>query len=250
MTELEDQFQQVEQKYGLILPDAYRSMYAAGWMDVKGDNYFWLNDARWMSLERILNHEPEEYHRPGFVPFARTVGGDEWCWWPSTHPGTIVLCPHDCYDGQVYAPSFIGFVYRRLLDFCIYDFNAAEDPEEAEENRKILTDSVTRLFIYLPGVWLETMKTLTTAAAVSWTVNGREVGGGLLTGEQKQAIVQRDLAFPMLDQEFQWMYPLSEEEEKTAAIWQKVISDSGPDVPFAEKLALVEAEKANQKNNA
>ena len=113
-----NEFEQIERKYGLVLPEAYRSMYAAGWFDVKGDNDFWLNEAEWMSLEEILNHEPAEYHRPEFVPFATTGGGSYWCWWPSAHPETVVFCPRDCYDGQFFAPSFIGFVYRSLLDFC------------------------------------------------------------------------------------------------------------------------------------
>ena len=245
---IEEQFQQVEQKYGLVRPDAYKSMYAAGWMDVKGDNYFWLHEAEWMSLEEILNHEPAEYHRPEFVPFAFTGGGDYWCWWPSVHPGTVVFCPHDCYDGQFFASSFIGFVYRSLLDFSASGFDPEDDPEEAEENREILKTSVVRLSGYFPNTWQETLEAFTTALPVQRFYNGRPNGIGLLTNEQEQAIMQRDLAFPLMDQDFQWMYPLSEEQEETAAILRKVFLETGPDVPIEEKMARVEEEKARRKN--
>ena len=62
--------------------------------------------------------------------------------------------------------------------------------------------------------------------------------------------MQRDLAFPLMDQDFQWMYPLSEEQEETAAILRKVFLETGPDVPIEEKMARVEEEKARRKNAA
>ena len=244
---LEEQFQQVEQKYGLVLPDACRSMYAQGWMDVRGDNYFWLHEAEWMSLEEILNHEPAEYHRPGYVPFAFTGGGDEWCWWPFAHPGTIVLCPHDCYDGEFYAPSFLGFVYRSMLDFCATGFDPEDDPEEAEENRQILKDSVARLSGYLPRPWQETLEALTTASSVQRFYNGRSIGVGLMTYDQGQAIIRRDLAFPQLDQEFQWMFPTPKEEIEYLLIQDKVIAEADHTLTFSELMAGIEAEKARRK---
>ena len=244
MIELEDQSQQVEQKYGLILPDAYRSMYAAGWMDVKGDNYFWLNDARWMSLERILNHEPEEYHRPGFVPFARTVGGDEWCWWPSAHPGTIVSCPHDFELGDYFTPSFIGFIYRRLLDYTLYV--PAEDEQEV---RECLRTAVIRLSAYLPHLWKEALTATASASSVQYSLpNGTEAGPGLITEEQYQAILQRDLALPQLNQQFQWMFPLSNEKSEYLLIQNKVMAEADHTLTFNELMAGIEAEKARRKN--
>ena len=74
-----DQYEQVEQKFGFVLPEAYRSMSEARWFDGESDSYFWLYDAEWRSSAQILDHAPAEYHKPGFVPFARTAGGDSWC---------------------------------------------------------------------------------------------------------------------------------------------------------------------------
>ncbi len=237
-----DQYEQVEQKYGLVLPEAYRSMCAAGWFDVKSDNYFWLYDAEWVPLTEILNYQPEEYHKPGFVPFASEGDGSHWCWWPSAHPETVVLCPRDCGEGEFYAPSFTGFLYRRLLDYASY-----VPLEEEQEARQYLRDWSARLSTYLPILWKDTLKTLASGELTRWSYNGRDAGWGFMTHEQKQEIVQRDLAFPLLDQEFQWMHPLTEDEAETAAIWHEVI-EADPASPIEEKIARVEAEKARRKN--
>ncbi len=202
-----NELEQIEQKYDFLLPEAYSSMQARGWFDVKSDDYFWLLEAEWMPLTEMQSYEPEEYQKPGFVPFASEADGSHWCWWPSAYPESVVLCPRDCYDGEFYAPSFEGFLYRRLLDFCGTGFDMENGAEEAEENRDILKTSVARLSDYLPNAWQKTLESLTTASPVQRVYNGRPAGVGLLTYEQQQATVQRDLAFPLLDQEFQWMYP-------------------------------------------
>ncbi len=243
-----NEYEQVESKYGLILPEAYRSMCAAGWCDVKSDNYFWLYEAEWMSLTEIVNYQPAEYHKPGFVPFAFTGGGDYWCWWPSEHPAAVVLCPHDCEEGEFYAPSFIGFIYRSLLDYSRY---VSTEDEHEDEVRQNLREATMRLQNYFPAAWLDTLNILVSAPLVqSFLPNGREAGWGLGTNEQYQETIQRDLAFPLLDQRFQWMYSLSEDEAETAKIWRKIILESGPNVPIEEKIAQVEAEQARRKNEA
>jgi len=195
-------FEKIEQKYDLVLPEAYRSMQARGWLDVKSDDYFWLLEAEWMPLRDILEHEPEEYQKPGFVPFAFEADGSHWSWWPAAHPETVVLCPRDYYDGEFYAPSFVGFVYRRLLDYA-----GSVRLEEEQEVRQYLRDWSLRLSEYLPASWINTLKTLASAELIRWSYKGKASGWGLMTYEQKRAITQRDLAFPLLDEEFQWMYP-------------------------------------------
>lgn len=220
-------------------------MQASGWLDVKlsdNPNYFWLSEAEWMPPDEIADYEFEDYQKPGFVPFASTGGGDHWCWWPSEHPEVVVFCPHDSCEGEFYAPSFIGLIYRCLLDYARY-----VSDEEEHEIRQYLRASATHLSPYLPDSWKDTLNNLASAQRVQqFSPNGREAGLGLLTQERYQEIVQRDLTFPLLDQVFEWIYPLSEAE--AAAIWRKVITESGPDVPFAEKLAQVEAEVARRQN--
>ncbi len=197
-----NQLDQIEQKYGSVLPDAYKSMHAAGWLDVKSPAslYFWLLEAEWMPLREIIEYEPDEDEQPGLVPFAFEGDGSYWCWWPAAHPGAIVLCPRDCYEGEFYALSFVSFMYRRLLDYagCV---PRAEEPEA----RRYLRETTARLADYLPTSWQETLNTLASAELVQWT-HGKTQGGGFLTYGQKQEIIRRDVNFPLLGQTFRWMH--------------------------------------------
>ena len=243
-----DDLERVEQRHSFRLPEAYRSIQALGWLDVKlpdNPSYFWLNEAEWMLPEEIADYEFQDYQKPDFVPFALTGGGDHWCCWLSEHPDAVVLCQHDSYDGEFYAPSFLGFIYRSLLDYARYV--SVEDEEEGEV-RQNLRRAAARFRDRFPAPWLDTLNALASAPLVqSFLPSGRSTVWGLETEQQYQEIVQRDLTFPLLDQRFEWMYPLSEAEAETGAIWRKVITESGPDVSFAEKLARVEVEVARRK---
>lgn len=145
-----DQYELVEQKYGLVLPEAYRSMYAAGWCDVKSNNYFWLSDAEWMSLTEILDYQPQDYHKPGFVPFARTAGGDGWCWCPFLNSDTVVSCPHDLELGSYYSASFIGFIYRQLLEYTLYVDSEDEQDVRKNSGKTYANRRPAFLLIFLP----------------------------------------------------------------------------------------------------
>ena len=175
-----EDLERIEQKYGLRLPEAYCSMQALGWLDVKlsdNHNYFWLSEAEWMPLDAIAEYKFQEYQKPGFVPFASTGGGDHWCWWPTEHPEVVVFCAHDSYDGEFYAPSFIGFVYR-----CLLDYARSISSKEEHEVRQYLRTSATRLSTYLSGSWKDALNDLASAQLVQqFPPNGREVGLGLVT---------------------------------------------------------------------
>ena len=210
LTDLE----RIEKRYGLRLPPVYLEMRAQGWFEYAPPdhpNLLWLPDAEWMSLKEIVYYQPAEYHKPGYVPFATTAGGDHWCWWPAEHPEVIVSCPHDCYEGEFYAPSFTGFIYRQFLDFAtqtgLNPTDDSFDPECDPLQAQVLQDSAVRLTPYLPDAWRKTLEEIAAAAPTRIMHNGKDIGSALLTSEQYQAIVQRDLAFPLLDQRFFWMDP-------------------------------------------
>ena len=227
-------------------------MQALGWFDVKSPDYFWVYEAEWMSLEEIAEHEPAEYHKPGYVPFAFTAGGDHWCWWPSEHPGAVVLCPHDCNEGEFDASSFVGFLYRRLLGLLEYAWCIQDDEEGGEQDvRKGLYDSTLRLTPYLPASWRDTLNALASAPLIrQFTPNGSDAGWSLITDEQKQQITQRDLVFPLLGQRFHWMYPSSPEAVEAAAAYREIITEADPNAPRQEIIERLEAERARREGRA
>ena len=240
-----DELDQIEQKYRFILPDAYRAMSAAGWLDTNSPDplYFWLPGAKWLSPAEMIEYEPEDYQRPGFVPFASEPNGSHWCWWPEAHPGAVVSCPNDCEDGEFYAASFLDFVYQRLLDYA-----GCVPRQEEQEARRYYYESAVRLSNYFPASWKETLNALAAAELVQLSYHGRDAGWGLMTNEEHSEILQRDIEFPLLGQTFQWVYPLSEEEEETAALYRKISLEADRTRPAEEVVAQLEAAKAQHRD--
>lgn len=118
-----DALSQVEQKYDFTLPSAYRSFVERGYLTHPGDAYLWVHEAEWLPIADMLNHggfwgNP----KPGLVAFAFSGRRDLWAWQTQRvselGEPTIVLCPRDCYEGEWYAPSFLGWLYRISLEYA------------------------------------------------------------------------------------------------------------------------------------
>ncbi len=158
----------------------------------------------WMPLAEILNFEFFSFCKPGFVPFAFTGGGSLWCWYPEYATNgvvPVVHCPRDCNTGEFFAPHFLGAVYRQILDYA--SNLDREDESLARKHLKRWLDDLGPLF---PIPWRSTVAMLLAAPCQRWEVGkfGRKQLG-LLSPENYRSIVQRDLAFAKLNEEFQWM---------------------------------------------
>lgn len=177
-------------------------MERAGWFNVKNDaTYLWIPEAEWLTPKDILEFQFESYHKPGFVPFAFTGAGDLWCWWPAQDSSAVVLCWRDSIEGSFDAPSFVGSLYRRILDHCLHI-----DPGEEKEVRERLPALAKTLATYFPSQWRDTLLSLAETKVVSWR-RERMTGQGLLSIDEHERLVKRDLNFPRLDETFEWMNP-------------------------------------------
>jgi hypothetical protein len=168
-----------------------------------GPNYLRMNDMEWLDPAAIRDHEFPEYCKPGFVPFAFTGLGDHWCWYPVESIdgiAPVVLCPHDCNAGEFYAPSFLGSIYRQVLDYAT-DYFDADDETMSREHLARWRDVLGPLF---PLNWRSTLDRLPTAPIVSWEL-GKSKMFGVLTPDENTRIVHRDLAFAKLNEKFRWM---------------------------------------------
>lgn len=139
-SDLESLFSQIERRYILKLPSAFREIWRLGWCSDKDSIY--LPDLEWLPLEAIRDYEFEDYQMPGFVPFATTGSGDLWCWEHEQSGGAeprVVACPHDCDEGSVYAADFTSALYRQLLDgLAIHAQQAADVSEQVGLVRRCL----------------------------------------------------------------------------------------------------------------
>lgn len=196
-------YKQIEERYGFRIPDEYRALQERGL--VAGPDpasELWLLEVEWMPLEEIRDYQFQDYQKPGFVPFGFTGRGDLWCWWPegADPQGTpVVLCPHDDMMAHVEAPHLMGFLYRRVLDYVSGGF----DPEDEAEAREHVRDWHRLIGSEVPAAWAETVAALSGRPLVSWQ-EAHFTASGFVAPEEYQQLLQRDLSFPRLDQEFPW----------------------------------------------
>ncbi|HEY1685511.1 MAG TPA: hypothetical protein VGG19_12165 [Tepidisphaeraceae bacterium] len=203
---------QIKHRYGFNIPADYRYMDEKGWFEAEvgikygGPNYMWVNDMEWLTPNEIRDYTRlDEWTKPGFAPFAISAGGDHWCWYTPASTNCVapvVLCPRDYYVGEFYAPNFIGSLYRQMLEYVIYC-----DPEVETEIRAHLKRWQECFAPLFPARWIETLSRLhdTPIAIRDITGSGEHWKPSLLSSDDYHAIVDRDLAFDMLDKEIRWM---------------------------------------------
>ena len=110
----------IQERFGFQTPPAYQALERRGLfrytkavntadLTKSGDQYLWLNEMEWYQPDDLRTFEFEDHHKPGFVPFAHTGGGDFWCWYPAMakkDQTPVLLCLHDSEEAELFAPDF------------------------------------------------------------------------------------------------------------------------------------------------
>lgn len=156
-----------------------------------------LPDVEWLT-DGSDGLDMREYWRAGFIPFALNGRGDAWCFCPPSnnenHPSPVALCCHDFPIAQLYAPSFSGWIFRRILEICLGDYGL-------EELRLELWTSV--LGPLMPRPWVQTLNALKLRPPVPTLEKGR-LRLSVISDSEYQALVERHLHMSGLDQIFEW----------------------------------------------
>ena len=202
-------YNQIEARYGFCIPEAYRRLEANGWLSwsEKNPDYLWLDDGEWLTPDQILNYKFQEYHKDGFIPFAFTGGGDLWCWHPGWNANGItpvVFCPRDSYDGNRYAPNFLGWVFRTIVEFA----SSAKCFSEEVEAKKHFARWRKDVAPLLPEAWAAVVRDLGQKPMRTWPEESGFGGSGFISMAEANEIVQKHLAFPHLEEEIRWMIPV------------------------------------------
>lgn len=158
---------------------------------------------RFPDVEWLIDGADDLHLRPfwsaGFIPFALNGRGDAWCFCPEGNSAEdeqsyVALCCHDFPFGQLYAPSFAGWLFRRILDVCRGDFGL-------EEVR--LDHWIDVLCPMLPIPWVQTLEAIRKRPAVPSLEKGR-LRQALVSETEYDILVERHLKMPDLDQIFEW----------------------------------------------
>jgi hypothetical protein len=174
--------------------------------------YVWFYDMEWLSHDRIIHYEYENYQSKSVVPFALTGGGDIWGWHIDLKEFMpIVLCLHDDNEGIFYAPSFEAALFRHILDFasqnnfCLGTGRSWE--MELPMARKHLLNWKNKFRRWFAAEWLFEIDRLLNLNLKFYQVGSKPSAGDyylLITPKECSELVQKYLDFELLDKTFLW----------------------------------------------
>lgn len=202
-------------------PVAFYDMDKSGWFDKKnytdrdsiGDKtYLWMNDIQWLSLEKIINYEYEDYQSKSIVPFG-TTGGDIWGWHLDYKPiMPVVFCTHDDEEGTFYAKTYEGALFRQILDFASQNNFCTQEGNKWEMSlliaRKHLMNWKNKFEKWFEKEWINEIDRLIGLELKYYeTVSPTVVGGYyvLITPEECRDLTKKYLDFELLDRSFIWV---------------------------------------------
>lgn len=196
------QFASIEKRYGIRIPDLYRTLHDAGHFDPDaGDNYLAFTDNEWLSPDEIAEYEFLEWqapHKTWFVPFSISARRDEWGWrldWITDGEPAVVFCERGP-EGFGYAPHFQGFLYRKTLEELSGTW-LMESTDDAQGLARVKR-TVEIVTPHLPAHWAER---ITELSQREWTTDELEAIC-VFPRSECEAIAAAELAFPHLDEEF------------------------------------------------
>ena len=191
----------VQTRYSFDLPPLYRELQTAGCFDyTQPEKVILFTDHEWMSLQEIAHFEFYEWQnksREFFIPFARTRRRHTYGWrkdWINGEEAEIVFCEHGPF-GSGFALDFRAFLYRMLLQ----EFSGTsllKSPNDGNGKAKIRR-AVQVICPRLPTDWARRIDEL---SRQPWYTEDKM--NRVYSMAHCETIIQMDLSFPHLDEEF------------------------------------------------
>lgn len=194
-----------------IIPLVYQKMNERGYTNPHNGSYLWLNEMRWMPIDKIKEYEYDEGETKSIVPFAITGGGDKWVW-VVTDKGeeySVGLCERAESNGIYYAKNTEDAILRQIIEYVSnsnfyvseskaesYQINEKElkiQLEEWKNNfRGIINDEYINIIEKLSELSLKYIK----CQYGEWYA--------LLTLEEQDELIDKYIKFDLIDKEFEW----------------------------------------------
>jgi len=194
---------QIENHHRFALPAAYRAFAERGLLTYPGPAYLWVNEAEWIPLPQMVSYDWSYANpKPGLVPFAFTGGASLCCWQTRrvTEFGepAIVFCPRDCYEGDWYAPSFAGWLYRVALDYAL-------SIDDENEGKTHIANWANAFREFGKQSWYDDLLQVIQRQPFRHPIGRRaQVVTGLLTHQELQERIRVQLGLDYLDARYIW----------------------------------------------
>lgn len=195
---MSEEYLEIEQRTGVCIPESYRALLAAGAFEPTGASALRLSDVRWLTPTAIRKWRHLEFMVDGLVPFAKSARRDLYCWYTPlivAPMAPVVFCPGDHADGKIFAPSFIGALYRLAVEECAGSWFRPADLEPGESLRDLYVQNARVLTPHLPSSWATELNELSARP-----IRTSEKGTGVCSFEEADLLVRRLLAYPRLDE--------------------------------------------------
>ena len=143
--------------------------------------------------------EPDPQQVQGLVPFAQTLSGHLWCWYPDIDPrlpSPVVFCPEEDEVAVLYAPDFVSWLYRMMLEEFSGTFLVERVGYPLAEAQ--LRHYAAILQPLLPEAWGERLLRLSAGSLQPRQENFY----GVISEDECERIVHEDIDYDRLDEEF------------------------------------------------
>jgi hypothetical protein len=190
---------QLQRDLSFTFPSSYRLMLSAGLLDHDSDECLDLSDTQWLTAPAISRSLIGPPSSPQFIPFAQSARADYWAWYrPTTTaaPSTIAFIPRDKYPPTAYAPSFEAAIYRLLLEEFSSSWLADRVDDPSTNLPPLFQRYAQAVHPHLPQTWATTLLELTRRPLFE----AEPEIFAVLTRDEANSILHRDLNFPQLDQ--------------------------------------------------
>lgn len=194
-----------------IIPLVYQKMNERGYTNPHNGSYLWLNEMRWMPIDKIKEYEYDEGETKSIIPFAITGGGDKWVWvvGDKGEEHCVGLCENAEINGIYYAKNTEDAILRQIIEYVSgsnfylikeeaksYQINEKElkiQLEEWKNNfRGIINDEYINIIEKLSELSLKYIK----CQYGEWYA--------LLTLEEQDELIDKYIKFDLIDKEFEW----------------------------------------------
>ena len=175
-------------------PEAFLNWQRRQFFDTNSADYLWVPEAEWCRADWQLPTYGE--HIAGLTPFAFSGAGDGWCFF---RDGEVLFCLHDEDEALVYAPHFLGWFYRRCLEFVAAVSD--EDKDEAEEARELLVRGACLLKEAGALAYADMLAGLSPGS-----ITEVQLGPGTVSQEQVLQIVRREFGERYVEGKIKWQW--------------------------------------------
>ena len=191
------------------IPLVYQKMDERGY--TTQENYLWLNEMEWTSINKIREYEYDESESELIIPFAFTGGGDKWVWIVNDENKEycVGLCENAEINGIYYAKNTEDAILRQIIEY-VSDSNFYV----SESKAKSYQISENELMQCLE-TWKNCFKGILNENYLNIIDNLRKLKlkhiesqygewDALLTLDERNELLDKYINFDLIDKEFEW----------------------------------------------